>query len=211
MFGFGSFGKTSRNATIFEVADVRELVQTFPHKHSPATDQSIDPNELIPLASGEGFVIRGALTRSVQQELGKEDGRIAVDSLSMKLDVTSRDLLRLIQEDDTKFLSIDGKSILTQQEIESILEDLQHKTEDLFVPATVFAEQWKLDCKDLIRLVEVSDEYIKEGSLQLLQDPRVPSVSTESASYPYIHTLSLLLKAKKDLNEKIISAEADAK
>lgn len=211
MFGFGSFGKASRNEAIFEVADVRELVQTFPHKHSPAINQSSDPNELIPLASGEGFVVRSALTRSVKEELGKTDGRIAVDFLSMKLDVTSKDLSRLIHENDTTFLSIDGNSILTQQEIESILEDLQHKTEDSFVPATVFAEQWKLDRKDLIRLVEVSNEYIKEGSLQLLQDPRVPSISTESASYPYIHTLSLLLKVKNDLNGKITSAQEDAK
>jgi hypothetical protein len=211
MFGFGTSREGSRHDDIFEVADVRELVQTFPNKLSLDEGQKSDPKELIPLASGEGFVVRSAISRSLQEELGKKDGRVAVVSLAVELDVTPKDLLRLIDDDENTFLSTDGKSVLTRQELKSIIQELQRKTEESFVPATVFAEQWNIDRKDLVKLLEISDEEIREGPLQLLQDPRVSSVSSESASYPYIHTLSVLLKTKENLTGKINSAQDEAK
>jgi hypothetical protein len=211
MFGFGSSRKALRNNDVFEDADVQELTQTFPHKTSLDGKESEDPNELLSLASGEGFIIRSALSRLLQEELGKTDGRLVVASLAERLDIATKELLRLVHEDDSTFLSKDGKSVLTRPELKSLVEELQRNAEGAFVPATVFAEKWDIDRKDLIRIVEMSDEEIKEGPLQLLQDPRALSVSSGSTSYPYIHTLSLLLKTKEDLTAKMKSAQAEAK
>jgi len=211
MFGFGSSRKALRDNDVFEVADVQELAQTFPHKTSLDDKEKNDSNELLSLASGEGFVIRSAISRLLQEELGKTDGRLVVASLAERLDITPKELLRLVNEDGTIFLSKDGKSVLTRPELMSLVKELQRKTEEAFVPATVFAEQWDMDRKDLIRIVEISDKEIEEGPLQLLQDPRALSVSSESASYPYIHTLSLLLKTKENFIGKMKSAQAEAK
>jgi hypothetical protein len=211
MFGFGNSRKTLRDNAVFEVADVQELAQTFPHKICLDENKKNDPNELLLLASGEGFVIRSAISRLLQEELGKTDGRLVVASLAERLDITSKELLRLVHEDDTLFLSKDRKYILTRPEMKSLVEELRRNTEEAFVPATVFAEKWDMDRKDLIQIVEITDEEIKEGSLQLLQDPRGLSVSSESASYPYIHTLSMLLKTKQNLARKMNSAQTEAK
>jgi hypothetical protein len=67
MFGFGS----SRKDDIFEIDDIRELVLAFPNQaelrdqNSPRED--IGPEELIPLASDQGFIQFGALYTELQR------------------------------------------------------------------------------------------------------------------------------------------------
>ncbi|KAE9987022.1 hypothetical protein EG327_004040 [Venturia inaequalis] len=207
MFGLGTSRKTLRDNDIFDVADVQELAQTFPQKISSGVEADPDPNELMTLVSGEGFIIRSAVIQSLENELGKEDGLLNVANLAASLDVALEDLLRIFSEDKTAFFSKDGSSVFTRPKLKTIVEQLQSQADEIFVPATVFADESNMDRKDLIRLAEMSDKLAKEAPLQLLQS----SPSSESISYPYIHTLSLLLKIKKSLTEKMSIAQAEAK
>lgn len=200
-----------RNNNIFDVADVQELVQTFPQNISLDDKSKTDSNELITLVSGEGFIVRSAVSRSLGDELEEKPGRLIVATLAASLDVAPEELSRILNEDETNFMSKDRSSILTRPELKIIMEQLQSKAEELFVPATVFADESDMDRKDLIRLVEMSGKMVEEGPLQLLQDPRASPPSSESASYPYIHTLSLLLDTKKSLTAKMTIALEEAK
>lgn len=211
MFGLGTSRRTLRDNDIFDVADVQELAQTFPQKISSGVEADPDSNELMTLVSGEGFIIRSAVIQSLENELGKEDGLLNVANLAASLDVALEDLLRIFNEDKTAFFSKDGSSVFTRPKLKTIVEQLQSQADEIFVPATVFADESNMDRKDLIRLAEMSDKLAKEAPLQLLQNPKASSPSSESTSYPYIHTLSLLLKIKKSLTEKMSIAQAEAK
>lgn len=211
MFGFGSTRKTSHDNDIFDVAEVQELTQTFPQKTSLGDDSMHDPSELVKLVSGEGFIIRSAVSRSLENELGKKNGRLHIETLASSLDVAPEELLRIINQEKTTFFSKDESSILTRPELKTIIQQLQSKADEMFVPATIFADASDMDRKDLIRLAETSGEFVKDRQIQLLHDPQPSSPSSESASYPYIHTLSLLLKTQKSLTEKMDLAQGEAK
>ncbi|TID17553.1 hypothetical protein E6O75_ATG08299 [Venturia nashicola] len=211
MFGFGNSRRTLRDNDIFDVPDVQELVQTFPQKISSGDEFNPDPSELMMLVSGEGFIVRSFVTQLLENELEKKDGRLNVANLAASLNVAPEDLLRIFRDDQTAFFSKARSSILTRPELKNILEQLQSRADKMFVPATQFANELDMDPKDLIRLAEMSDDLVQEGPLQLLQNPRASPPSLGSTSYPYIHTLSLLLKTKKSLMEKMTSAQAEAK
>jgi len=210
MFGFGSSRKGMRDNQLFDDANVRELVASFPYKTSLAEGES-DPDELIPLASGEGFISRAAVSRLFQKKLGENDGRLPVINLAGELDISLEQLLRLVREDEIVFLSRDGRSILTQAELKRISEDLRHKAENSFVLASTFAEENRIECTSLIKLVDQDEKETTESPLQFLQDPRNPSGSADSSSYPYIHTLTMLLNTKQMLIDKINSAQEEGK
>lgn len=211
MFGFGNLRNALRPNDIFDVADVQELTQEFPPKTSLADKPEADQNELVLLASGEGLIARSALLRTLQNKLGREDGRLRVATLALEFDVAPSELVQIIHGDGTIFLSKDRALILTRSELRTVIEQLQRKAEGSFVPAAAFAEQWDMECEDVIRLVEISNEAIKEGPLQLFQDLKALPTSSKSASFPYIHTLSLLLGTKKSLTEKMTTAQEEAK
>lgn len=211
MFGFGNLRRPLRDSDLFDIADVQELAQTFPQKISFGDYPKPDPSELITLVSGEGLIIRSAVSRSLENELGEKNGRLNVATLATSLNVAPKELLRILKEENTAFFTKDGGSVFTRTELKIIIEQLQSKADEMFVPATVFANESDMDRKDLIRLAEMSDKMVEEGPLQLLQDPRTSSPSSESASYPYIHTLSLLLKTKESLTAKMTVSQGDAK
>ncbi|QDS67741.1 hypothetical protein FKW77_006052 [Venturia effusa] len=211
MFGFRNPRKPLPDNDVFDVADVQELAQTFPQKISSSENFKPDPNELISLESGEGFVVRTFVSRSLENELGKRTGRVPVATLAACLKITPKDLLRILYNDEMTFFSRNGSSVLTRHELKTVVEQLQSKAKELYVPAKVFADESDMDVKDVIRLVEMSDKFIEEGPLQFLEDPKALPSSSNSTSYPYIHTLSLLLKTMKSLNEKMNIAQEDAK
>jgi hypothetical protein len=69
MFGFGN----SQKDDIFDIEDIRELVLTFPHKalleDRDSLAEPLEEDDLVPLASGEGFVQYKALAAAFRKLL----------------------------------------------------------------------------------------------------------------------------------------------
>jgi hypothetical protein len=79
-----------------------------------------------------------------------------------------------------------------------------------FISAEEFSKQHDVNSKDLPKILKFSEDSSTDPPLQFLSAPGKASDEPDEAGYPYIHTLTSLLKLQKDVLEKV-SASVEEK
>jgi hypothetical protein len=91
------------------------------------------------------------------------------------------------------------------------VEALQNSTCYAFVSAEEFAKEHDLNRKDISKILLFHEKSSTEPPLQFLPAPGKESGEPDEIGYPYIHTLTILLRLKKAILEKVKLSVAEKK
>jgi hypothetical protein len=96
-------------------------------------------------------------------------------------------------------------------EQQSLAETLENMASKDFVLAEDFSKNHDVSREDLIKLLRFNEDSSSNPPLQFLSAPENEKGGPEAAEYPYIHTLSLLLRLREAISTKVKESVDEAK
>ncbi|KAK3080365.1 hypothetical protein LTS18_002118, partial [Coniosporium uncinatum] len=135
-------------SSIFSVEDIRQIILTFPYtsgekRHGKASI-SLDKDQLVPSASGDGFFHSTALLQRFHSMLERSGHGISKSDLARYLDVTTDAINNLIIHSDGALLSFDEQVVLSLADRGFLADHLLETVEEHFVPLQEFCKSYDI-------------------------------------------------------------------
>lgn len=207
MIGFGGSDDKTPKGDIFDIDEIRQLVLDFP----PPSGSSNEDNALIPLASGNGFTTRDALSKAYASLIKNRYGKIPIAALEKQLDVEQTVLCNVLGSREDFMLSKCREHVFTTCDQERILQEIYAKAKSKFIRASEIAEQHDIDVQSVAKLVALSDKTCHDTPLQLMDAPGQSRSKSLELGNSYVHTLATLLVLRSDVIDKAKNAHTAAR
>jgi len=147
-------------SSIFSIEDIRQIILTFPYtpeetRHGKAS-VSLDRDQLVSSASGNGFFHSKALLQRFHTMLERSGHGISKFGLGKKLDVTTDAINSLVSHSNGVLLNFDEQIVLSHADRGFLADHLLDDVEDRFVPLLEFCKSYDISTGT----IEILTQYI---------------------------------------------------